>query len=395
MEKEGGKKDLKEKVKEFFGEDYRANFCKVAITHEMVILPSFHRCGNTLTRELLEGITGIVTGSDDHHLTPYIEPIEKKFKSDAIIESKNHNNESLLKFKGQWIIDQSVWIYKTHYPARIGKGLFHFDKILLVVRNPFDAIDSMFNLYLTNSHSKSIKKEEYQRLFHDWEGLVKEEIVIWNKFYEFWINYSKNNNARMLIIRYEDLILDSKKEIMNVHKFILDFDRIDDTFVEKSVDSYMTNRRTIYKPRKGTSLHSLENYTKDQIIFILENSIQMFQVFEYDKTFEDLILKYYLKTMYEEQRDKDKTLRTFTELNLNQLSTLANMDNEYHYEYIQIPVRKNPPSEINSEEGMLKYCDHHRSGGRVARLSSVISKIVEIEETIEKEDKKCEINDNI
>ena len=61
--------DIK-KENNFFEETYKAEYCKVAYQHELVVLPSFHRCGNTLTRELLEGITNILTGSDDLHIFP-------------------------------------------------------------------------------------------------------------------------------------------------------------------------------------------------------------------------------------------------------------------------------------------------------------------------------------
>ncbi len=53
-----------------FDDSYKANFIMLPYTHETVIIPSFHRCGNSLTRELLEGITNILTGSDDFHQIP-------------------------------------------------------------------------------------------------------------------------------------------------------------------------------------------------------------------------------------------------------------------------------------------------------------------------------------
>jgi hypothetical protein len=384
-------------VRNFFGNDYTAKFYSVASQHEMVILASFHRCGNTLIRELLEGVTNIVTGSDDKHMTPYSQDIINRSPAAGFNFEKElfgNRNDSSLKFKGQFIIDQSIWIYKTHYPARKGKGIYEFDKILLVVRNPFDAIDSMFNLYITNSHSKSIVKEEYERLFHDWEGLVKEESIVWNKFYEYWYKFSTLNDAGIYIVRYENLITDTKNEMMGVLKFLLDYQILEETIIEKKLDDYLQNRRLVYKPRKGTNLHSLENYTKDQITFILENSIEMFYLFEYDIYLEELIKKYGFQDKYEEfvnclKLENKTQMRRYTELNKSQIEKCKNK--KYPFDYVHVPNRIKDGWKVNSEVGVLKYSENHRSGGRIARLSYEISKNVRIYNDEDKEKNSIKI----
>lgn len=51
-------------------------------------------------------------------------------------------------------MDHRVRVVKTHYPERLGFRPFEGSKAILLVRNPFDAIDSYFNMALTNTHDQ-------------------------------------------------------------------------------------------------------------------------------------------------------------------------------------------------------------------------------------------------
>jgi len=64
-------------------------------------MTSYPRSGNTLLRAYLERIMGLVTGSDVD--------IKRKLNS-ALLE---------LGMVGEGLIDERVWIVKTHYPERI------------------------------------------------------------------------------------------------------------------------------------------------------------------------------------------------------------------------------------------------------------------------------------
>ena len=58
--------------------------------------------------------------------------------------------------KGESKYDSTVMVVKTHYPERSGMGMFNCKKAILIVRNPLDAIASLFNMIATGSHSESI-----------------------------------------------------------------------------------------------------------------------------------------------------------------------------------------------------------------------------------------------
>ena len=56
-------------------------------------------------------------------------------------------------------MDDSVWMVKTHYPERMGYLKFKARRIVLLVRNPFDAIESYFHMGMTNTHDKHLSPQ--------------------------------------------------------------------------------------------------------------------------------------------------------------------------------------------------------------------------------------------
>ena len=60
---------------------------------------------------------------------------------------------------GEGVVDDSVWMVKTHYPERLGYLKFKARRIVLLVRNPFDAIESYFHMGMTNTHDKHLSPQ--------------------------------------------------------------------------------------------------------------------------------------------------------------------------------------------------------------------------------------------
>ncbi|RYG70251.1 hypothetical protein EON64_00665 [archaeon] len=109
--------------------------------HDKAALVSYPRSGNSFMRKVLERESGIVTGSDSR--------------------PNRTLSASLLKFgyAGEGITDQSVWVVKSHYPERLGYLKFPVARVILLVRNPFDAIQSYFHMGMTNTHDRNLSKE--------------------------------------------------------------------------------------------------------------------------------------------------------------------------------------------------------------------------------------------
>ena len=105
---------------------------------ELIMLTSYPRSGNTLLRNYLEDISGIFTGSD----CDIRRPLNRQLQ--------------MMGLSGEGKLDDSVWIAKTHYPERIGRDTCHATKCIVIVRNPLDAIFSLFNMVGTTTHNESL-----------------------------------------------------------------------------------------------------------------------------------------------------------------------------------------------------------------------------------------------
>ena len=113
-------------------------FLSQGLQQEKVILVSYPRSGNSFLRLLLENKTGIITGSDSR---------TNRTLAAALLRCG---------FRGEGIVDSSVWIIKTHYPERMGYIKFLSKRVVLLVRNPFDALESYFHMGFTNTHNKTL-----------------------------------------------------------------------------------------------------------------------------------------------------------------------------------------------------------------------------------------------
>lgn len=175
--------------------------------HEKVALISYPRSGNSFLRKLIEQEFNVVTGSDSRpnrtlaaHLLEY-------------------------GYQGEAITDNSVWVVKSHYPERLGYIKFPVQRMVLVVRNPFDAIESYFHMGMTNTHDKAVTREVniqalasnpdllvvncqilqvFLSLKDIWTPFVANEAKTWTAFHEYWLKIQ--SQIPVLFVRYEDLV---------------------------------------------------------------------------------------------------------------------------------------------------------------------------------------------
>lgn len=163
------------------------------------VLASYPRSGNTLLRSLLEATTGIVTGSDT--------------RPDRTLSLALADRHDLV---GEGVISPSQTpIVKTHWPERIGYRKYEAHRVILLVRNPFDAIDSYWNLNVTNTHTDKVVDRVYQEHSEFFERLVMNEMKMWIRFHAFW----DSQRIPICWIRYEDLIADPHSQVLRVLEF--------------------------------------------------------------------------------------------------------------------------------------------------------------------------------
>ena len=180
------------------------------IMRGVTLLASYPRSGNSLLRSLLERITNLVTGSDtrpDRNLSKSLS-LEHDLVGEGITQG------------------QFTPIVKTHFPERKGWKAYDSNRIILLIRNPYDAIDSYWNMCCTNTHTESVAEEIYERYEGKFHSLVKSEILTWLRFTKFWLDYGLNQDTdgsrpAILLVRYEDLVLNTKSTMSKVIKFLI------------------------------------------------------------------------------------------------------------------------------------------------------------------------------
>lgn len=107
---------------------------------------------------------GLVTGSD--------------------VDIKRKLNSTLLELglAGEGLVDERVWVVKTHYPERLQKITYGAERAILLVRSPLDCLPSFFNMLCSGSHNLSIADDDFTKFSKEWADFIDEEITIWNDF---------------------------------------------------------------------------------------------------------------------------------------------------------------------------------------------------------------------
>lgn len=88
--------------------------------------------------------------------------------------------------QGEGEIDSRVWIVKTNFPERLEVHRFKAHKWILLVRNPVDAITSLFHTNNSWPINKSVSSKDLLQQMDIFEKFYNVEIEVWTKFYEFW-----------------------------------------------------------------------------------------------------------------------------------------------------------------------------------------------------------------
>ena len=201
-----------------------------ALGHGVVLLASYPRSGNTLLRTLLERTTAVVTGSDTRPDRTLSKSLAMQYdlvgeglvgNSCCTITSERSKQSSLyLQNLLQTAYDPSLTIVKTHFPERKGWKPVKSDRVVLLIRNPYDAIDSYWNLCCTNTHTRSLDEAVYKKYASKFDSLARHEIQIWCDFHNYWLDLCKKEGVSLLVVRYEDLVLDPEIELQRVVAFL-------------------------------------------------------------------------------------------------------------------------------------------------------------------------------
>ena len=80
----------------------------------------------------------------------------------------------MIGFKGEEVLDDKIWIAKTHFPNRYPWDVeYYTNRSICCVRNPLDIFSSQFSFFYTWSQNLVIKNDFHIEFKDAWETLVK------------------------------------------------------------------------------------------------------------------------------------------------------------------------------------------------------------------------------
>jgi hypothetical protein len=124
-------------------------------------------------------------------------------------------------FIGEGIADKSVWMIESQYPLQRTKFHQEFDcnKLIVLVRDPFEVILSNAHSHLTHSYSLKadvdLKNDEKKY----WDSFIKQQVDELIIFWDFMMKIFRNRDVPAFYLKYEDL--KNKEALSDVCKYIL------------------------------------------------------------------------------------------------------------------------------------------------------------------------------
>tara|TARA_B100000780_G_C21039159_1_gene416907 strand:+ start:142 stop:984 length:843 start_codon:yes stop_codon:yes gene_type:complete len=195
----------------------------------IIWIASYPKSGNTWLRSIISALVYSKDGIFTFEKLKKIEQFpEKKFFKDLV---KNFSDFD--EIKKNWItaqdkinLDEKIKFFKTHQGNfKIGNDHFtnnqNTQAVIYIVRDPRNLVTSISNHYSLslNEACKFLTSPELRGNGKSWEE--KKDGIFnllgkWNDHYKSWTNNTKN----LLLLRYEDLITEPKKELEKVIFFL-------------------------------------------------------------------------------------------------------------------------------------------------------------------------------
>ncbi|KAK6181149.1 hypothetical protein SNE40_009074 [Patella caerulea] len=148
-------------------------------------LASYPGSGNSWTRHLLQKSTGIYTG--------------------AIGTERFMINNG---YRGEGVTNGSVIVIKTHEAKNVRVV---YERAVLLMRNPFEAQWSLFNLKISKSHTNITDKKRYCTHYRK-----RRRTDSWKKFYINWLQFKGD----LFILFYDELLQNKENKLRELLAFL-------------------------------------------------------------------------------------------------------------------------------------------------------------------------------
>jgi hypothetical protein len=211
----------------------------------IVWLASYPKSGNTWLRTIIAEILSSVHGNDDssnpliniNNIKSY--PLIRHYdgiinKSDTGVNRKKLTISNWITTQEKINLDNEIKIFKTHnYACKIEiaaneKYAFTDLKnslgVIYIVRDPRNVITSINHHFSHDNFDQSFKmmSENIAWINSNNSDRIPEALSSWDEHYESWARFPKN----FLLIKYEDLLTNSQKEIKRIYYYLKKFYKI-------------------------------------------------------------------------------------------------------------------------------------------------------------------------
>lgn len=142
--------------------------------------------------------------------------------------------------KGENVVNDTVWVVKSHSPWPMPNApLYNVNKLFVVVRNPLDTVFSWHNLIGMNSHSTKCpaKYEEVYPEHFDW--FMKDTCQHIKNWMASMMEEAKFRRRPILFLRYEDLVANPEPELQNLMRFLLGKKDLSGTNAERRINEVL------------------------------------------------------------------------------------------------------------------------------------------------------------
>ena len=197
----------------------------------IIWIASYPKSGNTWLRSIITSLLYTTDGIFDFKLIKKIKQFPTRNQFQDFTKNFNDINE-ISKF---WLLAQDkinlteeIKFFKTHnLNCAVNKNSFtnksHTLGTIYVVRDPRNLVNSIKNHYNKSNDEEAknflISKKILSRVPKDNEADIATLLGSWSDHYNFWTK----KNSNLLLIKYEDLILDTKKELERIIIYLKKF----------------------------------------------------------------------------------------------------------------------------------------------------------------------------
>eukprot|EP00355_Strombidium_rassoulzadegani_P008772 CAMPEP_0168619674 /NCGR_PEP_ID=MMETSP0449_2-20121227/6729_1 /TAXON_ID=1082188 /ORGANISM="Strombidium rassoulzadegani, Strain ras09" /LENGTH=471 /DNA_ID=CAMNT_0008660627 /DNA_START=111 /DNA_END=1526 /DNA_ORIENTATION=- len=223
------------------------------IQGERVSYLTYTRSGNTFLRKYMELITGVITGSEFTTRIPF--PLQ------------------LQGLVGEFVVDDNVFVIKSHFPLRFNSNNYSVNKILSCIRNPFNVIRSNYEFFQGQSHQLQIANDLPKEDPETWDGIVKHHVTeILNYFNHLMVR--KALGIPIFFTRFEIITKEPEEGLTNVFKFLYNMDNIEGTNLERRINDVLSmgaEATQTYRMKKAERKYACDEdmYNEKQTKFIL------------------------------------------------------------------------------------------------------------------------------